>query len=196
MKLPEDLIEAIRIATDNENDSKMLTVFAVGEQWSKYKEAIIYNYADENGLDQPDEDKARGWFLHSLSGNLANTAYSTLCNRMRVWRNVIERGLYEGNEIITAPVWVYLMRNLPHENGLVELEGLKERVEWYYNEGMPTVRTIEEYVKKNGKSPEWRQVWDRIVNAARKFLELEGVPADRRGIVQKILWELLEQEEE
>ena len=186
MKLPDKLIETIRQATDNENASKMYTVVVLGEQWNKYKEAITLNYADEEGLDKPDEGKARGAFLRSLAGNLADTSYPTLANRMSVFRNVVDRGLYQGNEVISAPVWMYLMRNLKREDGLVELDDLNKRLNWYYENDMPTTRTIEDYVRDNGHDPEWKVLWKRIVRNAEKLVDTPYPKLEK--VVQTILF--------
>lgn len=169
MKLPDELIEDIRPYVEYEGAAKMQLCRKLGEVWGKYGEPITYNYADENGLDEPSEEKARAWFLASLAGNLANVSYSTLANRMRVYRNVIGRGYEVENEAVSYSVWMLLLRNLPEKDGIVEPGELNKRLDWYYDEGMPTTRTIEDYVKNNGRDPEWTSYWKAIVRNAKKL---------------------------
>ena len=69
MKLPDDVINDVEQAIDTEGSSKMNTVKVLGANWKKYGEAIIYNYADEKGLEEPSESRARAWFLASLAGS-------------------------------------------------------------------------------------------------------------------------------
>ena len=191
MKLPDELLNYIEIVIDNEGSAKMNTVRALGESWTKYGEAITFNYADEKGLEEPDETKARSWFLASLAGSITKVSSQTLSNRMRVYRNVVSYKLDQEHDIIDYSVWMLLLRNLPEKDGIVDREELNKRLEWYYEQNFPTTRTIEDYIKKNGHDPEWKVLWKRVVKLAEKLKSLEDTP----NLLRQAIFEILKVEE-
>ena len=171
------------MAFSDDLDDDMEEVFLNTDE---YGEAITYKYADENGLDDLNESKARAWFINSLAGNLANISSQTLYNRMRVFRNVIERGLDEENKAVSYSVWMLLLRNLPEEDGVVDITELNKRLEWYHEEGLPTTRTVEDYIKSNGHETEGEILWTRILKNAGKMAKLE-LPKAVRKIIELLL---------
>ena len=176
MKLPESIIDRISQCADGESDAKMQTTREMIIIWDECKHALASELAKEN-KSEPDLAKTKTWYVESVCASVANIAPSSGYNRMRVGENVVLRGYDREHETISFAVWLYLLRNLKKVDGLIPREDIDKRLDWYYSEfdewgKPPSVRDIENHVKKNGDTPEDMIYWKRIVNNANQMAKI------------------------
>ena len=190
VKLSEEFVEEYRQTVGTEDDSKMLTAKKLTDYWEEVGDA----YAHELGVSKK---KAHRKFIESLAGEISSVNVSSLYNRSRVGRNIINRGLDIENPIISFQTWLALMRNIQKgDDGLIPLESLSERLGWYYNEmdnhhgKPPSIRDIDNHYRKNGATPEWEVYWKRIVRNAKRLWDipdLTDVPLEVLTITDKAI---------
>ena len=172
LKLPEVYIETMRHYEGVIDDDKMES------------SRVLLSYWEENGdriaaKKKINKKAAHKLFIESTAGHLANVSPQTLYGRSRVGRNWIARGLDKKHSEVSYTVCLLLMRNLKKKDGIIPLEDLSERIDWYYDNNFPTTRTIENYVKSNGHLTEEAIHWKAIVRNA-KGIEKIGHYDDAR----------------
>ena len=176
MRLPDDLINEMLQYAGEESSAQFKSAAVLVKGWDTYGQAIIFNYADEHGLDQPDEGKAHNWYIEALAASV-QMGVSTAYNHMRVGRNWLMRGYDVIHDVISYSEVIELMRNTGHR-GLIPDDILDSRIEWYYDVTEkfgkpPSPRDIQKHYKKNGSKKEWELLWANIVRNAREMKSIE-----------------------
>ena len=193
LKLSDEIIDRISNCSDGESDAKMRTTREMFIIWEECKHGYAAELATQEGWDEPDMGKTRTWYIESVCANVSTIAHTSGYNRMRVADNIISRGYDKEHEVISFSVWLFLLRNLKKgERGLVPIDKIQERIDWYYEEfdewgKPPSTRDIENYVKKNGESKEWEQCWKNIIRNARKLLGMKEVPKDIMKLSEQVV---------
>lgn len=180
LKLPEIYIETMRQYEGAVDDDKMESARVLLSYWEETHQIIM----SEKNLNY---HKAHKLFIESTAGHLANVSPQTLYGRSRVGVNVIARKLDKEHSEVSYCVWLLLMRNLKKKDGVIPLDELSKRIDWYYDNNFPTTRTIDDYVKKNGDVPEWLVIWKQIVRLTKKLKEIDDTPNYLRGAIYNVL---------
>jgi hypothetical protein len=181
MKLPESFIDEVLQYAGAEDSAKMNTAKLMSDFWLEFGKAI-----EENG-------KGRHWFVEATAAQVGMSP-SSMYNRLMVGDNWIARGYYKACDDITFGAALALLRNAERKDGLVPVEILDKRLEWYYAEfdkhgAPPSVRDIENYYKRNGDHKEWEVYWNSLVRNSKKLVGVKDTPISKLQLARLILAE-------
>lgn len=196
MKLPDQYVDVLLQVVGQEDDSILTTCEFLADTWVEMGDFIIKERKREEGWSELEAPgKAHAWFIETSAAHSGKHPTS-MYDRMRVGRNIIHRGLHQGEwENLKFGHWCALMRNVDQDEQLVIPEAtIADRLAWMAretdaNQGQPpSVRDIQDEFRRNGKELEWELYWKSIVRNAGQLMKVEGtVPARVTQIAEWLL---------
>jgi len=195
LKLPDAFVEMLRQLVSDEDASIFTTCEFMADSWDEFGPAITDYLADQYAWSDAEKTrKAHSWFIESASAHVGMHPTS-MYDRMRVGRNIIQRGLHVGDhDNLTFGHWCALMRNAPKDGEeLISIDIISERLEWVdeqtdVNQGQPpSVRDIQKEFRQRGDKPEWLLHWNSVERNLNNLLDSENVPMKVKNLVDHIL---------